>query len=83
MSGSLGRRSFLRSTAAAGAAVGLSSLPQASAFAAEAKANGLNIVMEEHLKGRHAFDIVDDNERSREILRSTFAFLEEHLRNGE
>lgn len=53
------------------------------AFAAEAKANGLNIVMEEHLKGRHAFDIVDDNERSREILRSTFAFLEEHLRNGE
>ena len=37
MSGSLDRRSFLRTTAAAGAAVGLSSLPHSAALAAPAK----------------------------------------------
>ena len=32
-----------------------------------------------HPDGQHAFDIFDDDERSRSIVRRTLAFLQEHL----
>lgn len=47
MSGSLDRRNFLRTTAAAGAAMGLSSLPHATALAADAKAPPFKISLAE------------------------------------
>jgi acetyl esterase/lipase len=33
----------------------------------------------DHETGQHAFDILDDNERTREILRATIAFLQKNL----
>lgn len=47
MSGSLDRRNFLRTTAAAGAAMGLSSLPHGSALAADAKSTPFKISLAE------------------------------------
>lgn len=53
------------------------------AFIGEAETRGFPVSAAEHPKGRHAFDIVDDNERSREILRETLSFLEAHLAEKE
>lgn len=46
----------------------------AAAFAAGAQLDVLN-----HATGRHAFDIVDDNHRSREIIATTLEFMKCHL----
>ena len=39
----------------------------------------LNVDILNHATGHHAFDMLDDNERSREIIRATLAFLQTHL----
>jgi hypothetical protein len=33
----------------------------------------------EHSDDRHAFDLLDDNQRTREILRAALAFLKKNL----
>ena len=45
----------------------------------QAKAFNLPLEYFEHPKGRHAFDILDDDDTSREILRRTMNFIERHL----
>ncbi|HKS38530.1 MAG TPA: alpha/beta hydrolase [Verrucomicrobiae bacterium] len=45
----------------------------------QAKASNLPLEYLEHPKGRHAFDILDDDDTSREILRRTMSFIERHL----
>jgi acetyl esterase/lipase len=49
------------------------------AFAAAALAHNLPLELLNHPEGRHGFDILDDDARSREILARTFAFLKVHL----
>ncbi len=44
-----------------------------------AVANNVNIDFMNHATGHHAFDMLDDNERSKEIIRATLEFLGEHL----
>lgn len=61
MSGSLDRRSFLRTTAAAGAAVGLGSLPQVAAIAAEKGKPLFKISLAEWSFHRALFDGKMDN----------------------
>lgn len=39
----------------------------------------LNVDFMNHATGHHAFDIVDDSERSREIIRATLEFIKAHL----
>lgn len=39
----------------------------------------LNVDFMNHATGHHAFDLADDNERSREIMRATLAFIKAHL----
>jgi len=46
----------------------------------QAKDSNLPLEYLEHPKGRHAFDILDDDDTSREILRRTMNFIERHLR---
>jgi len=41
---------------------------------------GAEIQLLNHAQGRHGFDIIDNNERSREIIRATIEFLKAHLR---
>jgi len=48
-------------------------------FRDQAKASNLPLEFLEHPKGRHAFDILDDDNTSREILRRTMSFIERHL----
>lgn len=36
-----------------------------------------------HPEGHHAFDVLDDSERSKEIVRATMAFIKEHLGRKE
>lgn len=50
------------------------------AFVREALAQGAEIHLLNHAQGRHGFDILDDNERSREIIRATIEFLKARLR---
>ena len=45
------------------------------AFVAEALKHNLPLEVLNHPQGRHGFDIVDDDARSREIVARTFAFL--------
>jgi hypothetical protein len=33
-----------------------------------------------HPTGEHGFDILNDDERSREIIKATLAFIHEHLK---
>ena len=33
-----------------------------------------------HETGHHSFDVLDDNERTRQIIRETMAFLQENLK---
>ena len=49
------------------------------AFVAEALAQNLPFEVLNHPDGRHAFDILDDDARSREIVARTFAFLKANL----
>lgn len=48
-------------------------------FVVEALRRNLTLDLMSHPEGRHAFDILDDDPRSREIIRSTLAFLSAHL----
>jgi len=48
-------------------------------FAADALAAGAAIEVVQVPEARHAFDLVDDTERTREVLRRTLAFFHEHL----
>jgi acetyl esterase/lipase len=50
-------------------------------FRDRAKASNLPLEYLEHPKGRHAFDILDDDEISKEILRRTMRFIDQHLRS--
>lgn len=52
-------------------------------FLAAAIAHNTAIKFINHPDGQHAFDIFDDDERSRSIVRRTLAFLQEHLLTGE
>jgi acetyl esterase/lipase len=49
------------------------------AFVAAALAHNLPLELLNHPEGRHAFDILDDDARSREIVARTFTFLKTHL----
>lgn len=44
-----------------------------------AVANNVDIDIMNHSTGHHAFDILDDNARSREIIRATLEFMKVHL----
>lgn len=46
----------------------------------ESLLGGAPLELLNHPKGRHAFDILDDDDRSREIIARTFDFLKTHLR---
>lgn len=48
-------------------------------FVAEAMAKNLLIEVMNHPTGRHGFDIIDPNARSREIIQRTLEFLRTHL----
>ncbi len=50
------------------------------AFVKEANARNVKIEFHNHAHGRHGFDIIDPNDRSREIIRATLDFLRAHLR---
>jgi hypothetical protein len=50
------------------------------AFVREALGQGAEIQLLNHGQGRHGFDILDNNDRSREIIRATLEFLKAHLR---
>ncbi|MGH9792204.1 MAG: hypothetical protein ACRD5W_13420, partial [Candidatus Acidiferrales bacterium] len=49
-------------------------------FILVALADNVEIQVLNHAHGRHGFDIIDDNDRSREIIRATLDFLRAHLR---
>jgi hypothetical protein len=51
-------------------------------FVQEALARNLAIILVNHPQGQHAFDIVDDGPRSREIIRVTLEFMRTHLASG-
>lgn len=48
-------------------------------FVQLAVANNVPITFMNHPAGRHAFDMLDDNARSREIIRATLEFIKTHL----
>jgi acetyl esterase/lipase len=49
-------------------------------FMKVARESGASVRFMEHGQGRHGFDILDNNDRSREIIRATLEFLRAHLR---
>lgn len=49
-------------------------------FVTEALKHNLSLNLLNHPTGQHAFDILDDNQRSREIIQDTLAFLQRHLK---
>jgi dienelactone hydrolase len=49
-------------------------------FAAAALARNLPITLVNHATGPHAFDLMDDSDASRAIVRQTLGFLRQHLR---
>jgi acetyl esterase/lipase len=51
----------------------------ADRFVRAATAGGAMLDLLNHPRGRHAFDILDDDARSRQIIRCTLAFLRDHL----
>jgi acetyl esterase/lipase len=51
-------------------------------FVAEAMAKNLLIEVMNHPTGRHGFDIIDPNARSREIIQRALEFLRTHLGDG-
>lgn len=48
-------------------------------FVSEAGSRGAAIEMMEHPNGRHAFDMLDDDETSRAIIRRSIEFMKSHL----
>jgi acetyl esterase/lipase len=50
------------------------------AFVAEALKHNLPLTLANHPRGNHAFDILDDNETSRDVIRAAFTFLAAQLR---
>jgi acetyl esterase/lipase len=48
-------------------------------FVSEALAANLDIEVMNHSHGRHSFDVLDDDDRSREIIASAVQFLKSHL----
>ncbi|MEO8287906.1 MAG: alpha/beta hydrolase [Chloroflexota bacterium] len=50
-------------------------------FVAEAQRVGARVEMMLHSEGHHGFDVLDDNDRSRDIIRRTLAFVRDTL-NG-
>ena len=48
----------------------------------QAAASRVVLELLEHPTGEHAFDIRNDDDTSREILRRTLSFIERHLRDG-
>ncbi len=48
-------------------------------FVAEALAHNVTLDLMTHPPGHHSFDILDDDRRSRQIIRGTLSFLAEHL----
>jgi acetyl esterase/lipase len=48
-------------------------------FVAEALAGNASLSFVNHADGQHAFDILDDDARSREIIGNTVAFMQAHL----
>ncbi len=48
-------------------------------FVAEALARNLHFELHNHPDGEHGFDILNDDDHSREIVRRTLAFFQEHL----
>ena len=48
-------------------------------FVQAAMAGGATLDLLNHPAGRHGFDILDDDARSRQIIRATFEFLRDHL----
>jgi dienelactone hydrolase len=52
-------------------------------FVSEARSRGVPVTLVNYAEGQHAFDIVDDSERSREIVKQTLAFMRSCLVEGE
>ncbi len=50
---------------------------------ADALSADLSFELVNYLEGQHAFDILDDNERSREIIQQTLAFLKTNLAKAD
>lgn len=48
-------------------------------FVSNANTQGIAVELLEHLEGHHGFDSVDENEKSREIVKATLDFLKKHL----
>ncbi len=48
-------------------------------FVDAALAGGAVLDLLNHPGGRHGFDILDDDERTKQIIRRTIAFLRDHL----
>lgn len=53
------------------------------AFVQEALAGNALLEVMNHPAGRHGFDILDDNERSREIIARAVAFAQAHVRRSD
>jgi dienelactone hydrolase len=49
------------------------------AFVRRADELGAPVQVETHPDGRHAFDILDDDDRSREIIEASIGFMRSHL----
>ncbi len=49
-------------------------------LAASALANNIDLVLMNHATGHHGFDILDDDERTREIIHATLEFIKIHLK---
>jgi len=49
-------------------------------FVMEASSKNVQITFMNHPTGHHSFDLLDDNARSREIIRNTLEFIKEHLK---
>lgn len=52
-------------------------------FAAEALSANAPVTVVNHPRGPHGFDVLTDDERSREIIRAALAFMKTHLGAGE
>jgi acetyl esterase/lipase len=52
-------------------------------FVRAALASGATLDLLSHPEGRHGFDILDDDDRSRQIIRRTLAFLQDRLAAGD
>jgi dienelactone hydrolase len=52
-------------------------------FMQEALAGNAQLDLMNHPTGRHGFDILDDNDRSREIIARAVAFAQVHVRRSD